>query len=566
MTKEWIYGEDVSSAKREALAKELNVNNTLSSILLRRGIFDFNSAKSFFRPTLEQLHDPFLMKDLDVAVNRLGEAVFNKEKILIYGDYDVDGTTSVALVYQFLKNFTDYLGFYIPDRYTEGYGISERGVQYANEEGYGLMIALDCGIRANEQVELANELGVDFIICDHHLPSETLPEAIAVLDPKRPDCSYPYKELSGCGGGFKLLQGFCLQNTIPFKMLLEHLDLLLVSIAADIVPLTGENRVLAHFGLKKINHSPSVGLKALMTVGSLKNKLSISNVVFGMAPRINAAGRIGHAEEAVKLLIAQDFKEALRIAQEINIKNAARKDLDKQITEEAISMIEEDESLFGANSTVLYKNDWHKGVIGIVASRCIEKYYKPTIIMTSSDKKVTGSARSVEGFDVHQAITECADYLEQFGGHKYAAGLTLKEEDVDAFKAKFEEVVTRRISEQHLKPKLYIDDVLTIASLTFKFQEIINQMGPFGPLNLQPVFSSHGLTYIGKPMLLKGAHIKMTVTDDVSGKNIDAIAFGFGDMYDDLIAAKSFDLAYSLDINEFMGNKSLQLMVKDIKL
>ncbi len=566
MTKEWVYGQEMSTKEITAFSKELNVSTAISNILLKRGISDFNHAKTFFRPKLNQLHDPFLMKDLSNAVNRLSDALFKGEKILIYGDYDVDGTTSVALVYRFLKNFSNHLGHYIPDRYKEGYGISEVGVRYAHDNGYGLMIALDCGIRANKQADLAKSLGIDLIICDHHLPGESLPNAFAILDPKRRDCNYPYKELSGCGVGFKLMQGFCIQNTIPQEKLFEVLDLLMVSIASDIVPITGENRVLAHYGLLKINHSPSAGLQALIDIGGLKKKMTISNVVFGIGPRINAAGRIGHGEEAVNLLISESKEEAGLIAARINEKNLERKGLDKNITEEALGMIEADDLLKESSTTVLYKNDWHKGVIGIVASRCIEKYYRPTIILTSSSGKITGSARSVDGFDVHQAISECSDFLEQFGGHKYAAGLTLKEENLEGFKEKFEEVVRKSISEEQLVPKLYIDSVVGLSSLSFKFHEVLSQMAPFGPANPQPIFASKRLICKGKPRLLKDAHIKMTVSEQGSDKNIDAIAFGFGDFYDDLLNCESFDLAYHLDVNEYLGNKTLQLMVKDINL
>ncbi|MEL7147874.1 MAG: single-stranded-DNA-specific exonuclease RecJ, partial [Bacteroidota bacterium] len=440
MTKQWVFGAEQPDEQIHELAKTLNISKGIAEILLRRGIKDFKSAKAFFRPQLEDLHDPFLMKNLGHAVNRLSEAIFAGEKIMIYGDYDVDGTTSVSLIYRFLREFSDALHYYIPDRYKEGYGISEQGIRHAKDLGVSVMIALDCGIRAVGQATLAKSLGIDLIVCDHHLPGDQLPDAFAILDPKQSDCTYPFKELSGCGVGFKLLQGFCQQNTIPLYKLFQQLDLLAVSIASDIVPIIDENRVLAFYGLKKLNSSPSVGLKALMDVGVLKNKLSITNVVFGIGPRINAAGRIGHAKMAVELLVSDNPEEARAIAAQVNEQNSERKDLDKAMTEEAIAMIEQGEEI-DYQTTVLYKPDWHKGVIGIVASRCIEKYYRPTIILTSSNEVITGSARSVAGFDIHDAIAACEDVLLQYGGHKYAAGLTMSPQQFPEFRKRFEQIV-----------------------------------------------------------------------------------------------------------------------------
>lgn len=566
MTKTWVFEKDQGDDQVGELAKVLNISNSIAGILYRRGIVDFDSAKTFFRPTMEQLHDPFLMKDLGKAVNRLGEAIFQEEKILIYGDYDVDGTTSVSLLYKFLSKFSDSLECYIPDRYSEGYGISEKGVRHAHASGAKLMIALDCGIRAVDQATLAKSLGVDLIICDHHLPGEALPNAFAILDPKRADCEYPYKELSGCGVGFKLLQGFCIQNTIPLIQLYQLLDLLVVSIASDIVPITDENRVLAYFGLKRLNELPSIGIKALIDIAGFKSRLSITNVVFGIGPRINAAGRIGHALDAVKLLISENIEEANEIAAGINIQNTERKDLDKLITDEAVQMIEENEREVQQFTTVLYKEDWHKGVIGIVASRCIERYYRPTIILTSSNGMITGSARSVKGFDIHSAIAECADVLEQYGGHKYAAGLTLKLDNLSAFQQKFENVVKNNITEEQTRSELLIEAEIRLDDLTFKFHNILEQMAPFGPANMKPVFATRKLKFSGIPKLLKEEHIKMTVLDPETNKNIEAIAFGFGEIYENLLRSESIDVAYHLEINEYMGNKSLQLMIKDIKL
>ena len=566
MTKKWVFGENLPDEQIHELSKTLNISRGIASILIRRGIVDFQTAKNFFRPDLTQLHDPFLMKDLDKAVNRLSDAIFAGEKILIYGDYDVDGTTSVSLIYGFLKEFSETLSYYIPDRYKEGYGISEQGVRHAHEMGATVMIALDCGIRAVGQAQLARSLGIDLIICDHHLPGDQLPDAYAILDPKRADCAYPFKELSGCGVGFKLLQGFCQQNTIELHKLFRHLDLLAVSIASDIVPIVGENRILAFYGLKRLNTAPSIGLKALIEVGVLKQKLNITNVVFGIGPRINAAGRIGHAKMAVDLLVSENPEEARAIAAEVNQHNTERKDLDKSMTEEALAMIAANQEGAQPHTTVLFKPDWHKGVIGIVASRCIEKYYRPTIILTASNDVITGSARSVSGFDIHSAIAACEDTLMQYGGHKYAAGLSMAPAQLQPFRDKFEEVVSERIQEEHLCPQLKVDAEVSLSELSFKFHDVLDQMSPFGPANMKPLFVSRGLLPKGTPRLLKEAHIKMQLIDPVTDKQIDAIAFGFGDLYDDLLQAASLDIAFHLDVNEYMGNSSLQLMIKDIKL
>ncbi len=566
MEKRWVFGEKQPPESIQKLSESINVNAYLAEILINRGIDTFEKAKAYFRPSLDQLHDPFLMKNLDQAVNRLTDAVFNNEKILVYGDYDVDGTTSVALVYGFLKQFTENLSFYIPDRHKEGYGISEKAVNMAAEEDVSLMISIDCGIRAISQAALAKSHNIDLIICDHHLPGEILPEAYAILDPKQSDCHYPYDELSGCGVGFKLLQGFCLQNTIDIHKLYNFLDLLAVSIASDIVPMTGENRVLAYYGLKKLNQAPSPGLKGLMEVAGLKKDLTISNVVFGIGPRINAAGRIGHALDAVKLLISDSEEEVEANAKKIDFKNSERKDLDKTITQEAIDLIEGDDLLRSAKSTVLFKNDWHKGVIGIVASRCIEKYYRPTIIFTESNNMATGSARSVDGFNIHDAIAECSDLLDQFGGHMHAAGLTLPIDRVELFRDKFESVVASKILPEQLIPQIKVDLEVPFNILSFKFQQLLSQMAPFGPKNLEPLLVSRGLILKYPLKVLKEEHLKMTVTHRDGKLAIDAIAFGFGEMASLLESATSFDMAYHLGINEYLGNKTLQLMVQDIKV
>ncbi len=565
MEKRWEFAERQDHQKVQQLSRAINVNPYIAEILLQRGITNFEEAKSFFRPSLEQLHDPFLMTDLAKAVDRLGDAIFNDEKIMIYGDYDVDGTTSVALVYGFLKHFSKNLEFYIPDRHKEGYGISEQGIRWAGEQQVNLIIALDCGIKAMDQAELAKSLGIDLIICDHHLPGEKLPDAYAILDPKRDDCNYPYKELSGCGVGFKLLQGFCIQNTIDINGLYQFLDLLAISIASDIVPITGENRILAYFGIRKLNHSPAPGIKALIDVCGFQKNIDINNVVFGIGPRINAAGRIGHAKEAVKLLIADSLEEAEKYSGEIDFKNDERRGLDKTITAEAIAHIESNDTLKTSRSTVLFGESWHKGVIGIVASRCIEKYYRPTIILTESNQKATGSARSVDGFDIYEAISECSDLLEQFGGHKHAAGLTLSIDRIPEFKERFEQVVSQKILPEQLIPVLKPDLEIPFSALNFKMHNLLTQMGPFGPQNLEPIFVSRGVKLKYPPKVLKEEHLKMTLYQPGSTLVFDAIGFGMGDLAEAVEKAASLDVAYHLVENEYLGNKSLQLMLKDVK-
>jgi len=443
----WKQKPKTSLKAIETLAREINVNPTLANMLINRGVESFEEAKEYFRPSLSQLHDPFLMKDMDQAIERIEKAIQKEEKILVYGDYDVDGTTAVALVYSFLTGFYPHVEFYIPDRYKEGYGISEKGVRHAAENDFKLIIALDCGIKAIEKVKLAKELGVDFIICDHHTPGDFLPEAVAVLDAKRDDCKYPYKELSGCGVGFKLIQALAKKRGMDESGLYAYLDLLVVSTAADIVPITGENRILSFYGLDRINNTPRAGLKALILRSQIEKEIGISDIVFKIGPRINASGRLEHAKASVELLIATDLEDALERAKLVDEVNLTRRNFDENITKEAFEMIAAREDMAEWNSTVLFKEDWHKGVIGIVASRCIEKYYRPTIILTESNSKATGSARSVVDFDIYEAIAECADLLDQFGGHKYAAGLTLPVENVPAFQIKFEAVVKSRIEE-----------------------------------------------------------------------------------------------------------------------
>ncbi len=561
MKRKWIYKKTPKKEVVEKLSKEINVNTCLAKILVQRNINSFTKAKEFFRPALSKLYDPFLMLNMDKAVNRLTEAVFNKEKILIYGDYDVDGTTSVSLIYLFLKQFDCQLDFYLPDRYTEGYGISEKGINYAIEQDIDLIIVLDCGVRAIDQTKQAKEAAIDLIICDHHLPGEELPEVLALLDPKQKNCSYPFTELSGCGIGFKLLEGFCQQNTIDKEKLFQLLDLVAVSIACDLVSITGENRILAYHGLKKLNESPSLGLKSLMEISGLKKEKQISDVVFFIGPRINAAGRLAHAKESVKLLIG-DTPKVNSFANNLNNNNKERKVYDQKMTAEALQLLSAEEN---RKSTVLFKKDWHKGVIGIVASRCIEHYYRPTIILTESNGKATGSARSVEGFDIYNAIDSCSDLLEQFGGHKQAAGLTLSLDNVAKFSEKFEKIVSKNILPEQLIPKILIDTEISFATINFKMYDILKQMGPFGPQNMSPLFSTTNVVIKNKPTVIKEKHIKGFLCEQNENKYIEFIGFGFANKREQMSEGKSFHIAYYLEENNYMGEKKLVINLKEIK-
>lgn len=564
-----------SKSEEEAvdrLSGEINVNTALANILVNRGIKNFDEAKYFFRPQLKNLHDPFLMADMQLAVDRILKAIEENQKILIYGDYDVDGTTAVSLLYSFLQGFYEHLEFYIPDRYQEGYGISEKGVRYAAENNFSLIIALDCGIKANEKVTLAQVLGVDFIICDHHTPGDILPEAVAVLDPKRSDCKYPYKELSGCGVGFKLAQAIAITRGMDQKSLFDYLDLLVVSIAADIVPITGENRILAYYGLKQISTNPRPGLEALKKKGHLENEISISEIVFKIGPRINASGRLEHAKASVKLLISKSSEEAEELASKVDTVNLSRRNFDENITKEAFEMILEKEELGDWNSTVLFKKDWHKGVIGIVASRCIEQYYRPTIILTESNGKATGSARSVVDFNIYDAIKECSGLLEQFGGHKYAAGLTLAIENVVSFQEKFEEVVKSRIKEKHLKPVIEVDQEIELDQITIPFYSILKQMAPFGPGNPEPIFVIRNVHAVNVS-ILKDKHLKFEIVQEDQSQKVICLGFGMADRAKDpdqttvnfLKSKIRFDLVGEIRENVFRGNTTLQIYVKDIK-
>jgi len=564
MQKRWIYKNTPPAEKIEELSKVLNINPYLSTILLQRGITDFDSAKKFFRPSLDHLHDPFLLKDMAQAVNRLKAAIDNNEKILIYGDYDVDGTTAVALVYSYLRDFYPHCDFYIPDRYAEGYGVSEAGIIWAEENNFTLIIALDLGIKASDMVTLATHKGIDFIICDHHMPGGDIPNAVAVLDPKREDCEYPYKELSGCGLGFKLIQAFAKTHRNE-EEILNYLDLVVVSIASDIVPITDENRTLAHFGLQKLNQDPRPGLKALKEIVGIKNDLDVSGIVFTLGPRINAAGRVAHARGAVQLLISSTVDEANSLAEKINLKNDLRREFDLNITEEAIAMIESNDALLSAKSTVLFKETWHKGVIGIVAARCVEKFYRPTVILTESNDKITGSARSVRDFDLYKAISSCSDLLEKYGGHKYAAGLTLDKRNLLAFQERFEKVVSSSITEEMLTPIIEIDTTIQFDAMTPKFYSVLKQMAPFGPENLKPVFEAKKVYVLNSLNNFKDKHVRFLAAQDGNDTMFNAVGFDLIEHYDTLINATFFNIVFTLEENVFNGTTSLQLRIKDIK-
>jgi single-stranded-DNA-specific exonuclease len=565
MDHRWVYKDLKDDGIVEKLSHDININPILASILVQRKITNYNEALAYFRPSLDNLHDPFLMEDMDLAVKRLTQAIHNGERIMIYGDYDVDGTTSVALVYSFLRNRHTNLQYYLPDRYSEGYGISQKGIDEAHNSNVNLIISLDCGIMAMDMAKYATSKGIDLIICDHHLPGKTLPEAVAILDPKRKGCRYPYKELSGCGVGYKFMQAYCRKNEIDENELLEYIDLLAVSIASDIVPVNGENRIFAYYGLEKLNSNPRPGLKALIDISGLRGKVTISGIVFGIGPRINAAGRMTHAGLAVELLLSESYTEAEHIALKINSNNDERRNYDLTITQEAIKMIQEAEKTKIPKSTVLYKSDWHKGVIGIVASRCIDKFYRPTVILTNSNGKATGSARSIDGFDVYQAIAECSDLLEQFGGHMYAAGLTLPVDNVEEFKKKFERIVEERITEDQLTPRIDVDHMINLGVINTKFLEILKQMAPFGPANMQPVFTSENLYVSIRPRILKEEHLKFFVKQENSDVTHEAIGFGLAKYFELIDSGMRFKMAYCIEENDYLGQRSIQLYVKDLK-
>lgn len=564
MQKRWIYKPVPAAHHVEALSNAININSTLSAVLIQRGIEDYHAAHRFFRPSLDHLHDPFLLKDMDRAVDRVKQAVDHGEKILVYGDYDVDGTTAVALVYSYLKSFYPNCDFYIPDRYSEGYGVSETGIVWAEENNFSLIIALDLGIKSGDMVKLARHKGIDFIICDHHLPGGEIPNAVAVLDPKREDCAYPFKELSGCGIGFKLIQAYA-QKFRNTEEIFDYLDLVVVSIASDIVPISGENRVLSYFGLQKLNQQPRPGLKALKEIAAIKNDLDISGIVFTLGPRINAAGRVDHARGAVQLLLAATDEEANLLAEKVNLKNDLRREFDLSITEEAIAMIEGNETLRKSKSTVLFKETWHKGVIGIVAARCVEKYYRPTVILTQSNDKVTGSARSVKDFDLYQAIEQCSDLLEKFGGHKYAAGLTLDRDNLVAFQKRFEKVVSDSITEDMLTPVVEIDALIQFDQMTPKFNNILKQMAPFGPDNHRPIFEARNVFVMNSLSSFKDRHIRFLAGQEGSDAMFQAVGFDLMEHYERLSSGDNFRMAFTLEDNTYNGITSTQLRIKDIK-
>lgn len=561
----WNLKPKPDSEKIKSLQNSLNVDELTATLLVQRGIENFEEARQFFRPKLEDLHDPYLMKDMDKAVIRIEKAIENQERILIFGDYDVDGTTAVSLVSSYLKSFYPNVDTYIPDRYAEGYGISYKGIDYAEDNEISLIIALDCGIKSIDHIAYANAKNIDFVICDHHRPGNSLPEAVAVLDPKRQDCDYPYDELCGCGIGFKLIQALGQNRNQTIEDLIPYLDLVATAIGADIVPITGENRILAKFGLDVINTNPRPGFKAI-TQNVKKKELTITDVVFIIAPRINAAGRIKHGNYAVQLLTEFGIEEAEAFAKEIETFNVDRKELDKQITIEALSQItiNKEEKRF---STVVYQEDWHKGVIGIVASRLIETYYRPTLVFTKSGDKLAASARSVKDFDVYNALEACSDYLEQFGGHMYAAGLTLKEDQFENFKNQFEKVVSETITEELLTPEILIDAEINLADINERFIRILKQFEPFGPMNMTPIFLTKDLidTGFGKKIGKDDEHLKLFVKQGNS-EGIGAIGFKIGDKLDLTANRQLFQAVYSIDENEYNGNVSLQMRLRDIKV
>ena len=572
------FGERSLTMKRwrmrpapEAAAVQILTHDRCPSVaahlLAQRGITTPQEASIYFRPNLGQLHDPFLMRDMDKAVARIEHALGEGERIMVYGDYDVDGTTAVALMYGFLLRFTGNITFYIPDRYAEGYGISTQGIDKATEEGVGLIIALDCGIKSLDKVAYAAEKGIDFIICDHHRPGDELPAAVAVLDPKRDDCPYPYKELSGCGIGFKLIQGLAEHNDIPFTDLEACLDLVAVSTACDIVPITGENRTLAHFGLKRLNEEPRPGIKAMLAMANVKRRLNITDLVFVLGPRINAAGRIEHGRQAVELLLSHELSQAEQIGLRIDRNNSARQDLDKEITRHALELIESNDELREAWSTVVFHPEWHKGVIGIVASRLIESYYRPTVVLTESNGKASGSARSVKGFDVYEAINACSDLLDQFGGHMYAAGLTMPVENVAAFRERFERIVREGMTEDMRIPEEEVDIELSLTDVNDRLLNIVEHMSPFGPHNMRPTFLTRGVIDTGSARIVGEDHLKLSIagSTDPKARRFDAIAFRQGKWMEHIKRGEPISILYTIESNEWQGRRSLQLNIKDIK-
>jgi single-stranded-DNA-specific exonuclease len=560
MQKRW----NIKKANEEdttALVKILKINPALCRILVQRGFNTFEKTKSFFRPQLSDLHKPWLMKDMQAAVDRIQNAITNDEQILVFGDYDVDGTTAVACIYRFLKNQYPNVEFYIPHRYREGYGVSKAGIHFAKENGFSLIISLDCGIKSMELISYAKTLGIDFIVCDHHMPDHELPPAVAILNPKQEDCNYPYKELCGCGVGFKLIQALCETWQLPDSYFLEFLDLVVTAIAADIVPVTGENRILAFYGLKKVNENPCTGIKALLKLAAQEKEVHITNLVFIVAPRINAAGRMDDAKKAVQLFIETDFNKALEYAEMLHNDNADRREADSNITEEALGIIQNDATLTNRKTTVVYRQHWHKGVVGIVASRLIENYYRPTIVLTKSGDIVAGSARSVPGFNLYEAIHACRESLLGYGGHFAAAGMTLLEEKVQQFADKFEEVVHASISPELLIPEIVIDTTIPFKEITQGFYNIVLQMEPFGPENMRPVFITRNVIETGYSKIVKEKHVRFVVRQ--GDCTFTGIGFNLAEKFHFLQKDKPCNIVYTLDINEWNGQQNLQLRVID---
>lgn len=568
MEKKWVVKDKGDIAVVKQLAGALGVSESLANLMVQRNITSADEAKAFFIPSLDYLHDPFLMKDMNIAVDRISTAIKKNERILVYGDYDVDGTTAVALMYSFLKDQYSNVEYYIPDRYKEGYGVSFQGLDFAYQSNCKVVITLDCGIKAVEKVKYARTKGLDVIICDHHYPGDEIPKALAVLDPKQPSCNYPYKELSGCGVGFKLIHAYSRVHGIPFNAIYHYLDLVAVSIASDIVPITGENRVMAYFGLKQLNESPRTGLKEIIRESEITKALTIEDVVFKIGPRINAAGRMETGSKAVDLLVSSDTQIATGISKEINNFNIERRSIDRIITTEAMRMISEDQRTVNSRTTVLYNPTWKKGVIGIVASRLIETYYRPTVILTESNGFATGSARSVQGYDLYQAIEACSDLLESFGGHMFAAGLTLKKENIQPFMERFEQYVYNTITEEQLVPRVFIDTELSFSEINEDFFKTMSQFQPFGPENMSPVFVSRNVfdTGAGRMVGSSGEHLKLDLCQESTGqKSFSAIAFSQANHFEYIKGGNPFDICYSLEMNEFRGNKNLQLNIRDIK-
>ncbi|MBQ6086459.1 MAG: single-stranded-DNA-specific exonuclease RecJ [Bacteroidales bacterium] len=567
--RKWILQDPADPETAGRLAAELGVDKVLAQLLVKRGVTTFEQARSFFRPALEDLHDPFLMKDMEAAVKRLRKAITAEEKILVYGDYDVDGTTAVALVYSFLRRYSSNVDFYIPDRYDEGYGVSYKAIDWASNNKFGLIITLDCGIKAAPKVRYAAEKGIDMIICDHHLPEEEIPSAVAVLDPKREDCNYPFDDLSGCGVGFKLVQAYSIRYGIPFETLIPLLDLLVVSISSDLVTMVGENRILSHFGLKQLNENPRKGLLAMINLSKLEpGHITIDDIVFKIGPRINAAGRMESGRLAVELLTAADDRTANLIGNKINDNNTERKNIDREITSEAVEMVSDGRALSAKNATIVYNPLWNKGVVGIVASRLVEAYYRPTVVLTKSNGFVTGSARSVAGFDLYEAIESCADLLENFGGHVYAAGLTLKEENLKEFSERLDAFIGKKITREMLTPVTNIDCELDFSQITPKFFRILKQFQPFGPGNGNPVFMTENVydDGNGRKVGAGGVHLKLDLIQESQPyRQIPAIGFNMADLYDYIKAGNPMDVCYSIVENYYRGNSTIQLRLKDIR-